>query len=864
MKRLLQHLFFLLLLSSLGTALAQTHVTAPEGRRVSEWWYDPAEPGWGLAVTHSGTQSVALLAGYDADGRDEWSVGVGPRTAQRLQANLVRTRWNPAAGELASQTTIGALDLVRVDEHTGTLRLTLRGVTTERQIRRILQTTASSVDDYSGLWLNPEKPGFGLSLLTQGPTLAVLATAYDESGEPRWWLGYKLSRPNDPAPFAARRYRRNCQPGNCVVVASDAGSMSIQPRHEREISALLDLKPGFEGGASSSFYDHAVYGNLGEPASGRERISDARPFHSEAALEDYFRLVQGAQPELPFECLDFSPLPPGAQAGPGGSLTNTQEAGIDEGDVLARSDDLVVHRALGTTFTQPAIRLGEFHLTRIRPEQAEAQTIRVLPLPEWQHAEQVLALPKQGTDHRFALLSSNRQNGFAPCCPAPVTVTPRTTITVVRIGADDSLRIDWQYTVEARPGVLRRNGETLLLLSNSSLLQVNDPASPVTRVHRPHWRIGQGAAQPLLRASNTWLGGFQPGTLGTTVVSVHHIPIAAPDQVRHFSMLQNQASMYATPDSVYLASNRTDPLRFGTDNQIMSYRTVTNIHKLSAADLSWRGSADVRGSIGAGNKSSWNLQEKGGDLRVVTTLRDRQADDPVSAALLTVLREDTASRRLFEHVRLPNASRPESLGHPLETVYGVRLRGDRLHLVTFRQIDPLYEVDLSNADDPRIVGELDVSGYSEYLHPLPDGRLLGFGYEVDPTSFVWFAPASLKLSLFDTVASGSPLQERQRFHFGGGNSRMPLLNEPHALASYAVNSQEIRLSTPMAISGIDSPWIFQPISVLRLRANQISGSITEARSIPADLPAGDLDDLGNARTVIYGEPVPVPRRCGLR
>ena len=79
-----------------------------------------------------------------------------------------------------------------------------------------------------------------------------------------------------------------------------------------------------------------------------------------------------------------------------------------------------------------------------------------------------------------------------------------------------------------------------------------------------------------------------------------------------------------------------------------------------------------------------------------------------------------------------------------ERIYAARLIGSTLYLVTFRQVDPLFAIDLSNPEEPRVLGFLKVPGFSEYLHPIAPGRLLGIGVE----------DSYLKVSLYDVGDPG--------------------------------------------------------------------------------------------------------------
>ncbi len=81
-----------------------------------------------------------------------------------------------------------------------------------------------------------------------------------------------------------------------------------------------------------------------------------------------------------------------------------------------------------------------------------------------------------------------------------------------------------------------------------------------------------------------------------------------------------------------------------------------------------------------------------------------------------------------------------------ERIYSVRFIGDKGYLVTFRQIDPFYVLDLSDPANPTVKGELKIPGYSSYLHPMPDGSILGVGKEDN----------QVKISLFDVSNAMAP------------------------------------------------------------------------------------------------------------
>jgi hypothetical protein len=110
---------------------------------------------------------------------------------------------------------------------------------------------------------------------------------------------------------------------------------------------------------------------------------------------------------------------------------------------------------------------------------------------------------------------------------------------------------------------------------------------------------------------------------------------------------------------------------------------------------------------------------------------------------------------------------------PGERIYAVRYFGDTAYVVTFRETDPLYTVDLSDPAAPKVTGELKITGYSAYLHPAGDGRLIGVGQEANETGGVLGA----QVSLFD-VSNPAGATRIAQYHVPDSWSEVQ--NDPHA------------------------------------------------------------------------------------
>lgn len=127
--------------------------------------------------------------------------------------------------------------------------------------------------------------------------------------------------------------------------------------------------------------------------------------------------------------------------------------------------------------------------------------------------------------------------------------------------------------------------------------------------------------------------------------------------------------------------------------------------------------------------------------------------------------------------QLPNNTRTSVIGKPGESVKAVRFFGERAYVVTFRQTDPLYVINLSDSADPFIEGELIISGFSSYLHPVNEHLLLGLGQAADSNG----QTQGLKLSLFDTSNSAHPT-EITSMELGGRGSWSDALYDHHAIS----------------------------------------------------------------------------------
>lgn len=209
------------------------------------------------------------------------------------------------------------------------------------------------------------------------------------------------------------------------------------------------------------------------------------------------------------------------------------------------------------------------------------------------------------------------------------------------------------------------------------------------------------------------------------------------------------STVYASTDRLAVATPRW--MEFGDDGMpIDEEGYTTNLHTFDITDTE-RAEYVASGSVVGYLLNQFSMSEHDGYLRVATTADnpwgnfERRGDERASESFVTVLAETDGALRPVGQVG--------GLGRG-EQIFAVRFLGDRGYVVTFRQIDPLYTLDLSDPANPTVEGELKIPGFSNYLHPLGDGLLMGVGMDGDDQGRI----SGAVVSLFDVSDPSDPTQ----------------------------------------------------------------------------------------------------------
>jgi len=247
--------------------------------------------------------------------------------------------------------------------------------------------------------------------------------------------------------------------------------------------------------------------------------------------------------------------------------------------------------------------------------------------------------------------------------------------------------------------------------------------------------------------------------LSDTMTHVISLNLDTNDVVEKSFMLGSSQTMYVSRNNIFLASLHYPyyPLlyRTGAESSTADDQETTILHKISidTGAVTYIAQGEVPGHI----LNQFSMDEHNGFFRIATTSGNNWMEGSQTSNNIYIL-DDT----------LQQVSKIENIA-PGESIYAARFLGDRAYLVTFVQVDPLFTIDLSDPYNPRILGELKIPGYSEYLHPYDETHIIGIGKEVDPSigadlvhtpgAIYYTAILGLKIALFDVSDIEHPVEQ---------------------------------------------------------------------------------------------------------
>lgn len=233
--------------------------------------------------------------------------------------------------------------------------------------------------------------------------------------------------------------------------------------------------------------------------------------------------------------------------------------------------------------------------------------------------------------------------------------------------------------------------------------------------------------------------------------------------------------MYVSTDNIYLVNT----------NYYYSYtEQKTIIHKISISDgiIKYYGMGEVLGYV----LNQFSMDEYNQHFRVATTVGEVWSGDSTSNVYV-----------LDKNLNLVGKLEGLAKG---EEIYSARFIKERCYLVTFKKVDPLFVIDLSNVSEPKVLGYLKIPGYSDYLHPYDENHIIGIGkntVESEEGNFAWYQ--GIKIALFDISDVSNP-KEIAKYEIGDRGTDSEALHEHKA---FLFSKTKNLLSIPITLAEIN-------------------------------------------------------------
>lgn len=541
------------------------------------------------------------------------------------------------------------------------------------------------------------------------------------------------------------------------------------------------------------------------------------------------------------EALGVAPVPraPADEAAREYTSTTTQEQGVDEPDFIKNDGDKIF-----------VLRRGQMVILSAWP--ADTMTVLSRTAIEGTPFSMLFADAAPGQREQALVLSNTFDDRQRVVVHLYDVTDARAPVLQRTVGIDGSF-------VDAR-----RVGEEVMLVTHAQLAVDVDLDTAPFSDDANRAKLREAGVERMLPAVSDFVVGrddtprvdkaaacehtYAPRVSdGRNMLLVHALSMRDPAAtLRSTGVVTGFSHVYASDQSVVLASTELNDGGYFTPDF-----NKTRLHKLAA--FQGTGAAEYRatGVFDGVIRDEMSLDEQGGLLRmVITDEADSQDPSERSTSLLVIEEQGT---ELVEVARVEDIGRGES-------VESVRFLGNKAYVVTYPRdqgdfvldpvtglpripfTDPLFVIDLTEPRSPLLRGDLELGGYSAYLHPIDDGHLLAIGANTDATTGAYLG---LSIIVFDVTNPDAPAVAH-RLDFGGPDAGSEALVDRHAFTYFAA---EQALAIPVQrFDSVDGLLASSALAVFHIDvADGIAplGTIEQAGLLEATF--GELTQWGGAQ-----------------
>jgi len=567
------------------------------------------------------------------------------------------------------------------------------------------------------------------------------------------------------------------------------------------------------------------------------------------------------------------------------SQTNTQEQTVDEADRIKYNGEYLFIAANSFNDIDHNSSDGENYLRIMkRNTQGEMKQVKALPYSSNSWSEQQLYLHS----NTLAVLdysSSYFTFGLAEPSMEGSNISPKFyygdsefELSFIDVSDPSQATITKQFTIEGGLIDSRVIGSNLYLISNYhpnfEEFDNSDNSDATVLANYNKLNAAQLASltpnitdatsqesNELVTPSNCYISSDATDKDGfDSLFTITKINLTNPEQRESLCVNTSIYGIYASENALYT---------HGTVYQNQEVKTVIHKFSLSGETMSYAATGAVEGHMGWGHQNL-RFSEYNNDLRVISTTNmpyDENAGFSPFKHQLFMLEQQ--NNNLVKIAQLPNDTHPTPIGKSNEQglvdedIYAVRFAGDKAFVVTFRQIDPFYVIDLKDKTAPKIAGELEIPGYSAYLHPVSDSLVLGIGQNIQD----WRDPSAQevengsKVSLFDISDVTEPKLVNEKVF---SNAYTPAEWDYKSLSFLSTNSDQLRFTMPIEkwTSVTDDGSLYQwkrlsELAVFEIDVNS-TPSLNYIGSSKVDFSGINAESVpyvwgGNDRSVIHND-----------
>lgn len=496
----------------------------------------------------------------------------------------------------------------------------------------------------------------------------------------------------------------------------------------------------------------------------------------DASFEELGGEGAGSTTETPTEALRSESVSDDSDAAKEFSTTNIQVEGVDEADII-KNDGKYIYLMKNDTIriieAFPAQNLEEISVIQVDDED-------FTPTEMYIDEDQMVIIGQVWKTRHYPTYTSGVEGRMiAPdllsIWPDPGFSRNRMKVYIYDISDRKNPKKQRSIEVEGNYSNSRKVGKNVYFVINQWIpyYHVTDDMPADIIIPRFKDSAHGDEEKPLVRCMGVQ---YFPGFEDRNYLIVAGLNIAdSASRLKRRVLLGSSQNIYASRDNLYVAAPHYREIERRLGNDFIYQREQTTLvyrFKLSNEEIEFQNRGLVPGSI----LNQFSMDESRGHFRIATT---RDAYDSRTGSInnnnLYVLNSDSMNI----------VGKVEEIA-PGERIKSVRFIGNRGYMVTFKNVDPLFVIDLSEPTNPHILGKLKIPGWSDYLHPYDETHLIGFGREVDARAeesdrLTRDLLLGMKLSIFDVSDVDNPKETHKEVIGARGTTSEVLSNHKAVL-----------------------------------------------------------------------------------